>query len=350
MTQLIGTEITGKILKGKLANVEDAKERNCIFAGTSNPELAKSIADLLGLPLSGLTIANFADGEVSIKVNDSVRQKDVYIIQPVCRVGDKSVNDNLMQLLLLISTFRRASASKICAVIPYYGYARQDRKVSSRTPISAADVATLISVMGVDRVIAVDLHCGQIQGFFPPTVPVDNLNAGIVGAYYFAAKDGLVNVTVVSPDAGGVTIAKEFRKTLVANGHPDAGLAMMIKQRVKANEIDRMDLIGTVTDSDCIIVDDIVDTAGTLCEAARQLKDHGARRIYAFITHGLLNGPAGERISKSHLDELVVTNSVPLPATCVGVANIKQLNLAPVIAETIRCNIERDSVGSSLFA
>jgi ribose-phosphate pyrophosphokinase len=250
--QIFDVEKAQKLLKGKLSNIEDAKEKNCIFAGTSNPELAKSIADLLGLPLSGLTVANFADGEVSIKVNDSVRQKEVYIIQPVCRVGDKSVNDNLMQLLLLISTFRRASASKICAVIPYYGYARQDRKVSSRTPISAADVATLISVMGVDRVISVDLHCGQIQGFFPPTVPVDNLNAGIIGAYYFAGME-LVNPTVVSPDAGGVAIAKEFRKTLVANGHENAGLAMMIKQRVKANEIDRMDLVGTVSDSDCII-------------------------------------------------------------------------------------------------
>jgi ribose-phosphate pyrophosphokinase len=336
-------------MKGKLQNIEAAAETNCIFAGTSNPELAKSIAELLGLPLSGLTVTNFADGEVSIKVNDSVRQKDVYIIQPVCRVGDKSVNDNLMQLLLLISTFRRASANKICAVIPYYGYARQDRKVSSRTPISAADVATLISVMGVDRVISVDLHCGQIQGFFPPTVPVDNLNAGIIGAYYFAEMD-LVNPTVVSPDAGGVAIAKEFRKTLVSNGHENAGLAMMIKQRVKANEIDRMDLVGTVSDSDCIIVDDMVDTAGTLCEAARQLKEHGARKIFAFITHGLLNGPAGERISKSVLHELVVTNTVPLPESCKGVKNIKQLNLAPVIAETIRCNIERDSVGQSLFA
>jgi len=343
------TSERANIFNGPIKDLDAARTSTSIYAGNSNPALAKAVADILKLPLSDATVGRYADGEVSIKVNEPVREKDIYIIQPVCKVGDRSVNDSLMELLLLTSTMARASARNITAIIPYFGYARQDRKISSRTPISAADVALLISSMGVTRVVCVDLHCGQIQGFFPPTVPVDNLTAGVMGAFHFADKPDLTNPVVVSPDAGGVAVAKEFRRVLAANGHPEARLAMMIKQRAKANEIEKMDLVGEVKDGDCIIVDDIVDTAGTLCEAARQLRQFGARRIFAFISHGLLNGPAAERIGKSELDELVVTSSVPLPPACHGLRNVTQLSLAPMIAETIRCNIEHESLGATLF-
>jgi ribose-phosphate pyrophosphokinase len=333
------------IYKGVLKNPADVQKHTVIFAGNSNKELAESSSEYLGMALSDVTVGRFADGEVNVKVNDSVREKDVYIIQPVCRVEQdkRSVNDSLMELLLLVSTMRRASAGKITAVIPYFGYARQDRKMASRVPISAADVATMISAMGVTRVICVDLHCGQIQGFFPPTVPVDNLSAGSVGAYYFAEKPDLQKPVVVSPDAGGVARAKEFRAVLEKEGHP-AGLAMIIKQRSGASQIERMDLVGSVEGADCIIVDDMVDTAGTLCEAAKHLHANGARKIYAFITHGLLNGPAGDRISKSFIDELVVTNTVPLPASCENVPQVKQLSIAPLLAETMRRHIQNESL------
>jgi ribose-phosphate pyrophosphokinase len=336
------------IYQGPIKDREGVTKSTCLFSGNSNSELAVSTAEYLGLPLGPCTVERFADGEVSIKVLESVREKDVYIVQPVCRTETRSVNDSLMELLLLISTMRRASASQIIAVIPYFGYARQDRKMASRVPISAADVATMISAMGVNRVICVDLHCGQIQGFFPPTVPVDNLSAGLVGAHYFAEMPDLTNPVVVSPDAGGVARAKEFRGVLEKQGH-SPGLAMIIKQRSGASQIEKMDLVGSVEGADCIIVDDMVDTAGTLCEAAGQLKKHGARRIFAFITHGLLNGPAADRISKSVIDELVVTNTVPLPASCIGVAQVKQLSIAPLLAETMRRNIQHESLGPDFF-
>jgi ribose-phosphate pyrophosphokinase len=336
------------IYQGCIPDIKAVQKTTAIFAGNSNVELAREVCEYLGMPLNSSTVGNFADGEVSIKVFDTVREKEVYIIQPVCRNGQRSVNDSLMELLLLISTMRRASASKIVAVIPYYGYARQDRKMDSRVPISAADVASMISTMGVDRVICVDLHCGQIQGFFPPTVPVDNLSAGRVGAYYFAEKTDLHKPVVVSPDAGGVARAKAFRQVLEAQGHA-AGLAMIIKQRAAASKIEKMDLVGNVEGADCIIVDDIVDTGGTLCEAAAQLKKFGARNIYAFITHGLLNGPAPERIGKSDLYELVVTNTVPLTEGCLKLSNVKQLSLAPLLAETLRRNIMHESLGPGMF-
>jgi len=349
-TEALSTQ-TWHIYQGPVADAEAVSRRCALFAGNSNRDLAEQTGKFLGLPLSDVQVGRFADGEVNIKVNETVRDKDVYILQPVCgRQSDKrSVNDSLMELLLLISTMRRASANKITAVIPYYGYARQDRKMASRVPISAADVAALISTMGVDRVISVDLHCGQIQGFFPPTVPVDNLNAGIVGAYYFAEKSDLTKPVVVSPDAGGVARAKEFRRVLESQGHSGAGLAMIIKQRAAANQIEKMDLVGQVDGCDCIIVDDIVDTAGTLCEAAAQLKQHGARKIYAFITHGLLNGPAPDRLKKSSMDQLVVTNTVPLRPECASLENVKQLSLAPLLAETIRRNIQNESLGPNMF-
>lgn len=315
-----------------------------VFSGNANQDLANRVAELVGVQLGKLTVERFADGEVNVMVNENVRGKDVYIIQPTC----VPVNENLMELLLMVSTMRRASARRITAVIPYYGYARQDRKMAARVPISAADVARLLEAMGVDRVIAVDLHCGQIQGFFGPRVPVDNLDGGLVGVSYFGEHD-LVNPVVVSPDAGGVARAKNFREWLVRNHDiTNVGLAMIIKQRIKANEIDRMDLVGNVEGSDCIIVDDMIDTAGTLCKAAQHLADHGARNVYAFASHGLFNGPANERIKNSALKEVVVVNTTPLPENCRENTKIKQLDIAPLLAQAIQ-NIHKKKSVSMLF-
>lgn len=315
-----------------------------IFSGNANPELAVEIAKLLNRPLGDITVARFADGEVNVQVHDNVRGKDVYIIQPTC----PPVNEHLLELLLMVSTMRRASAERITAVIPYYAYARQDRKMTARVPISAADVARLLEAMGVDRVVAVDLHCGQIQGFFGPRVPVDNLDAGSVGVNYFAAKD-IVNPVVVSPDAGGVYRAKQFREGInsAVAGH-DCGLAMIIKQRPKAGAIERMDLVGSVDDSDVIIVDDMIDTAGTLTTAANQLKEHGARRVFAFASHGLFSGPASDRIQKSALEEVVITNTIPLKANARANEKIVSLSVAPLLAEAIKRVHYKQSV-SELF-
>jgi ribose-phosphate pyrophosphokinase len=315
-----------------------------VFSGNANPELSSEIATLLGAQLGSITVSRFADGEVNVQVHDNVRGKDVYIIQPTC----SPVNEHLMELLLMVSTMRRASAERITAVIPYYGYARQDRKMAARVPISAADVARLLESMGVDRVVAVDLHCGQIQGFFGPRVPVDNLDAATVGVTYFANK-GLVNPVVVSPDAGGVYRAKQFREGLnMASPGLDVGLAMIIKQRPKAGQIERMDLVGTVDGSDVVILDDMIDTAGTLCTAAANLKAKGARRVFAFATHGLFSGPASDRISRSVLEEVVVTNSVPLKAGAKANEKIKSLSVAPLLAEAMKRVHNKQSI-SELF-
>lgn len=315
-----------------------------VFSGNANTELAANVAKLVGVELGRITLDRFADGEVNVMVHENVRGKDVYIVQPTC----VPVNENLMELLLMVSTMRRSSARRITAVIPYYGYSRQDRKMAARVPISAADVARLLEAMGVDRVIAVDLHCGQIQGFFGPRVPVDNLDGGLVGVSYFGNHE-LVNPVVVSPDAGGVARAKKFREWLVGKyGVQNAGLAMIIKQRVKANEVSKMDLVGNVEGSDCIIIDDMIDTAGTLCKAAQHLVDHGARNVYAFASHGLFNGPASERIKNSALKEVVVVNTTPLPESCKGNEKIKQLDIAPLVAQAIT-NIHSKKSVSMLF-
>jgi ribose-phosphate pyrophosphokinase len=315
-----------------------------LFSANANPELAAEIAALLGTNLGNITVARFADGEVNVQVHDNVRGKDVFIIQPT----SPPVNEHLMELLLLVSTMRRASAERITCVIPYYGYARQDRKMTARVPISAADVARLLEAMGVDRVVAVDLHCGQIQGFFGPRVPVDNLDAGSVGVSYFASK-GLDNPVVVSPDAGGVYRAKQFREGLnVLAPKLDASLAMIIKQRPKAGQIEQMDLVGSVNDSDVVIVDDMIDTAGTLCTAASNLKANGARRVFAFASHGLFSGPASDRISRSALEEVVVTNTIPLKASAKANEKIVQLSVAPLLAEAIKRVHLKQSV-SELF-
>lgn len=304
-----------------------------IFSGRANLPLAEEIAQRLGVNLGDITIRGYADGEIGIQVNENVRGKDVYLIQPTCPPG---VNDNLLELVLMVSTMRRASARRITAIIPYYGYARQDRKMQSRVPISAADVARLLQAMGVDRVVAVDLHCGQIQGFFGPRTPCDNLEGHIVGLEYFE-KLGLKGDTtkVVSPDAGGVYRAKRFRDGLKNHGI-DAGLAMIIKQRLKANQIERMDLVGDVSGYDVIMVDDMIDTAGTLTKAAAELKERGARRVYAFATHGLFSGPAIDRIKDSCLEEVVVCNTVPLASDKKDQTDkIVQLSIASLLSDAI---------------
>eukprot|EP00752_Nemacystus_decipiens_P004003 g3666.t1 len=314
-----------------------------IFSGNANQALAKDIAAYLGINLGRVKVDRFADGEVNVMVKENVRGKDVYIIQPTCM----PVNENLVELLLMVSTMRRSSARRITAVIPYYGYARQDRKMTARVPISAADVARLMEAMGVDRVVAVDLHCGQIQGFFGPRVPVDNLDGGVIGVGYFGDTD-LHNPVVVSPDAGGVYRAKKFREGLSYRYGLDAGLAMIIKQRAKANEVDRMDLVGSVEDSDVIIVDDMIDTAGTLCKAASVLKDYGARRVFAFASHGLFNGPANQRLADSELSEVVVLDTIPLSADCANNPKIIQLSVAHLLAQAVY-NIHHKKSISALF-
>ncbi|XP_055388387.1 ribose-phosphate pyrophosphokinase-like [Condylostylus longicornis] len=321
-------------------------EETAIFSGSSNCPLAESIADCLGTKLGRVRLKRFADGEVSLQFLDSLRGKDVYIVQAT---SPPAVNDHLMELLLMISTSRRSSAKKITAVIPYYGYARQDRKLSSRVPISAADVARMIEAMGVDRVISVDLHSGQIQGFFGPRVPVDNLEAQLIGLEYFTQKK-LDRPVVVSPDAGGVYRARKFQEGLRARGETDAGIAMLIKQRARANEIERMDVVGNVEGCDVIIVDDMIDTAGTLCEAAHQLRKCGAKRVFAFATHGLFSGPALQRIEESVLEEVVVSDSVPLPAEARKSNRITQMSIAPLIADAIRRIHQKESLEQLFIA
>lgn len=318
---------------------EKKMENAILFSGSSNPVLSQNIADHLGTILGRVNLKRFADGEVAMQFLESIRGKDVYIIQPTC----PPVNENLIELLLMISTCRRASAKKITAVIPYYGYARQDRKLSSRVPISAADVARMIEAMGVDRVVAIDLHSGQIQGFFGPRVPVDNLEAQLIGLDYFTNKE-LYKPVIVSPDAGGVYRARKFQDGLNYRGIKDCGIAMLIKQRARPNEIEKMDLVGNVYDSDVIIVDDMIDTAGTLCEAAKQLKKHGARRIFAFATHGLFSGPAIDRIENSPLEEVVVTDTVKSNKNIDDCKKITKLSVSILVADAIRRIHQKESL------
>jgi len=315
-----------------------------VFAGTGNIPLAHEISKILNIDLGDIQIHNFADGEIGIQVGENVRGKDIYIVQPTCPPG---VNDNMMELILLISTMRRASARTITAVLPYYGYARQDRKMTSRVPISAADVAKLLEAMGVDRVVALDLHCGQIQGFFGPRTPCDNLDGSVVALSYFAGLSlQPANTVIVSPDAGGVYRAKRFRDGLKQHGL-DCGLAMIVKQRERANSIAQMDLVGDVRGCDCIIVDDMIDTGGTLCKAGSELRRRGANRIFAFATHGLFNGPAIERIRKSDFEKVVVTNSVPLEPK-KHIDKIEVISVASLLASGIYRIHFRESL-SKLF-
>ncbi|KAL8429003.1 hypothetical protein Efla_006786 [Eimeria flavescens] len=310
-----------------------------IFTGTANEQLGAAVADRLSTRLGRVSVGRFADGEVNIQFLDSLRGKDVYLIQPT----STPVNDHLMELLLMISTCRRASAKKITAVIPYFGYARQDRKLNSRVPISAADVARMMESMGVDRVVAVDLHCGQIQGFFGPRVPVDNVEAQIVGLDYFETKQ-LSSPVVVSPDAGGVYRARKFQEGMVKRGYSDCSIAMLIKRRIRANEVESMDLVGSVDGRDVIIVDDMIDTAGTLVEAARELKSKGAKRVYAFATHGLFSGPAIDRIQKSALEEVVITDTIKARPMVTSCKKIKILSISILLADAIRRIHQKESL------
>jgi len=315
-----------------------------LFSGNGNLSLSLEICRYLGINLGKATVGRFADGEANVVVHENVRGKDCYVIQPTC----PPVNDNIMELLLMVSTLRRASARRITVVIPYYGYARQDRKMQARVPISAADVARLIEAMGVDRVIAVDLHCGQIQGFFGPRVPVDNLDGGIVGLDYFGSKD-LHNPVVVSPDAGGVYRAKKFKEGLMHKyDMQDIGLAMIVKQRARAGLVDSMDLVGDVKNCDCILVDDMIDTAGTLCKAADVLIENGARRVFAFASHGLLSGPGNDRLANSKMEEIVILNTIPTSPQREANEKLTMLSVAPLLAQAI-FNIHAKKSVSALF-
>lgn len=308
-----------------------------IFAGNAHPELAQKIAQKLHIPLGEATVGRFSDGETTVEINENVRGHDVFIIQPTCY----PTNDNLMELIVMADALRRASATRITAVIPYYGYARQDRRVrSTRVSISAKVVADMITSIGIDRVLTVDLHADQIQGFFD--IPVDNIYATPV-LLDDIERQRFENFVVVSPDVGGVVRARAVAKRL-----NDADLAIIDKRRPKANVSQVMHIIGDVTDKTCILVDDIVDTAGTLCKAANALKEHGASRVVAYITHPVLSGPAIENINASQLDELVVCDTIPLGDKAANCDRIRPLGMEGLLAESIRRVSNEESI-SAMF-
>lgn len=300
-----------------------------ILSGNASQDLTNSVAAKLGLQVSSANIGRFNDGEISIKIEQSVRDKDVYIIQSIAKSESGSINDNLMELYLLIRTLKRSSAGKITAIIPYYGYARQDRKNESRVPISASDVAMLLENSGVDRVVAIDLHAGQIQGFFH-NVPVDNIYGSIFMAPVIA-KLKLKNPVIVSPDAGGVARAKMFRETLERYGmHAD--LAIIVKQRAAAGVIESANLIGDVKNRDVIIVDDICDTGGTLVKAAEELKHFGANKVYACITHPVFSKDAIAKIENSSFEKVFVSDSITIqPGKYKKISQISTANLLALV-------------------
>ena len=310
-----------------------------VFAGNSNPVLAENICSELYKSLGNASVSQFADGECSITVFEPVRGKDVFIVQSTC----KSVNDNLMELLIMIDAMRRASAGRITAVIPYFGYARQDRKAKSRDPISAKLVANLITAAGADRVLTMDLHAAQIQGFFD--IPVDNLIGSNMFVKHFIKLFGKANddVMIVSPDVGSTARARAFAMKLGVN------MAIVDKRREKANQCEVMNIIGNVEGKTCILLDDIVDTAGSLCGAARAIKElGGASQVFACATHGVLSGPAIQRIEESCIEELLLLDTIPYPCDKPECAKIKYLSTAPVFAEAIRRIYEEVSI-SNLF-
>jgi ribose-phosphate pyrophosphokinase len=309
----------------------------CIFSGNANLELAQAIAGHLETPLSKLKIQRFSDGESFCEIQENVRGVDAFVIQPTC----SPVNDNVMELLIMVDALRRASAGSITAVIPYYGYGRQDRKVAPRTPITSKLVADLIGAAGVTRVVSVDLHAGQIQGFF--NIPFDHLFAMPVMLEDYLKKNFDSSAVCVSPDAGGVERARAFSKRL------NASLAIVDKRRERANESEVMNLIGDVKGKECIIIDDMIDTAGTLCGAAQALMDHGAKRVVACATHGVFSGPAVARITASPLSEVVVADTIPLSESAKACPKIKQITISRLLGEAIKRIHSSDSV-SSLFA
>ncbi len=310
-------------------------EGMAIFTGNSNPVLAKKICEYLSLPLGGAEVKTFSDGEIQIEIIENVRLKDVFVLQSTC----SPVNDNLVELLLMIDAFKRSSARRITVVIPYFGYARQDKKVAPRVPISAKLVADMITLAGAHRVITMDLHAGQIQGFF--NIPVDNLFAAPVLIEYIQNnfRDELV---VVSPDAGGVERARAFAKRL------NVDLAIIDKRRVAPNQAKAMAVIGDVTDKVAVILDDMTDTAGTLTEAAEAVMQAGAREIHACCAHAVLSGPAIDRISNSVLKSLVVTDTIPLKENAAACDKIKVLSISRLVGEAIIRSFRGDSV-TSLF-
>jgi len=306
-----------------------------VFTGNANPTLAHEITRHLRVPLGRSQVGRFSDGEVTAELMENVRGRDVFIVQPTC----PPVNDNLMELLLMADACRRASCNRITAVVPYFGYARQDRRPRAmRVAIAAKLVANMIVRAGVDRLLTVDLHADQIQGFFD--IPVDNVYASPV-LLGDAWKQKDENMVVVSPDVGGVVRARALAKRL-----DDADLAIIDKRRPRPNESKVMNIIGEVEGKNCVLIDDMIDTAGTLCQAAQALKDEGASKVVAYITHAVLSGAAIERIAKSVLDELVVTDTIPLSAAAKGCTTIRQLSVAGLLAETIRRISDDDSVSS----
>ncbi len=309
----------------------------CIFSGNANPALAQEIVKFLEIPLGQIRVSRFSDGETFCEVQENVRGVDSYVIQPTC----SPVNENFMELLIISDALRRASAGSITAVVPYYGYARQDRKVAPRTPITSKLCADLMVSAGVNRVLCVDLHAGQIQGFF--NIPFDHLFSMPVMLESYLKRNFDNNAVVVSPDAGGVERARAYAKRL------GASLAIIDKRRERANISEVMHIIGEVEGRDCIIVDDMIDTAGTLCNSARALQQAGARKVVACATHAVLSGPAVARIIDSPLSEVVVTNTVPLSAEAAECEKIRVVSVARLVGEAIRRIHHSDSI-SSLFA
>jgi ribose-phosphate pyrophosphokinase len=309
-----------------------------VFTGNANPELAQSVVDQLHLNLGDASVGKFSDGEITVEINENVRGKDVFVIQSTCQ----PTNDNLMELIVMVDALRRASAARITAVVPYFGYARQDRRVrSARVPITAKVVADMMVGVGVDRVLTVDLHAEQIQGFFD--VPVDNVYGSPV-LIDDILEQQYDNLMVVSPDIGGVVRARAVAKQL-----NDLDLAIIDKRRPKANVSQVMHIIGDVKGRTCILVDDMVDTAGTLCKAAEALKEHGAERVIAYCTHPVLSGAALENINNSQLDELVVTDTIPLSEEAKACSIIRQLTMATILAESVRRVNNEESI-SALFS
>lgn len=308
-----------------------------IFSGSSHPELARDVASYLGLTLGQLQVSRFADGEVRVVVGESVRGKHVYVIQSLC----KPVNDNVMELLVILDALRRSSAKSITAVLPYYAYARQDRQDRPRTPITAKLIADLLHAAGVERVMAMDMHAAQIQGFF--STPVEHLygTKNLITAMQ-ALTPNVAETVIVAPDAGGVERAR------YVGNRVGAPIAIIDKRRSAPNVAEVMNVIGEVESKDCFIVDDMIDTAGTLCSAAAALKENGARRVYAFATHGLFNGPAVERIADSVLEAVCVTNTIPLSQEARACERIRTVSVADTLGEAIR-RVQQESSVSSLW-
>ena len=307
----------------------------CLFSGNANLKLAEAISRSSSLKLGTITTKRFSDGELFVQIEENIRSSDAFVIQPTC----PPVNDNLMELLIIIDAMKRASVASITAVIPYYGYARQDRKVSPRSPISAKLVADLLQSAGVNRCVALDLHAGQIQGFFD--VPFDNLYGSDVLVDHIRTRL-TSNIVVVSPDAGGVERARAYARLL------NATMAIIDKRRDKPNESEVMHIIGEVDGKNCIIVDDMVDTAGTLCNGAQALMDAGANRVLAAATHGILSGPAFERLNKSCIEELVITDTIPISKENATLGRVKVVTCAHLLGEAIKRIHTGDSV-SGLF-